>query len=336
MKNHKRFKELIQGYLDKALSDKERQDLENHLKSCEECKEELKRRKNLLEELRSAKEEIQCPDYLINNILKDTIQKESPAIISTFKIRWKYIAVSAAAVLIVISTVLLNTENNKRMLTTTKSQEIREEEAVEGVKIPGSAELPLHKKELEVRKIEKHTMASSSGTDKTTTTSLPEEKVGFAETEKIKEVPLVESSADFAKTQETPEEISTISKKAAAPSSKKVEISRIRKTQPVTGYSESTLAGHGVPEENFKETRFIFPEEGSVVGKDFEIVLILKNPEETIEISLDGEKITNYTKEKDSNVIFIGSDSIFPLEEGLHYLSLKTKEDKSITFYKEG
>ena len=78
------------------------------------------------------------------------------------------------------------------------------------------------------------------------------------------------------------------------------------------------------------------PEEGSVVGEDFEIVLILKNPAEKIEISLDGEKITNYKKTIDSNIIFIGSDSFPALEEGLHFLSVFTTKEESLTFYKEG
>ena len=60
MKNHKRFEELIQGYADNALSNKERRKLKAHLKSCKECAKKLKERKKLSEKLRSSKEEIQC------------------------------------------------------------------------------------------------------------------------------------------------------------------------------------------------------------------------------------------------------------------------------------
>lgn len=322
MKNHKRFKELIQGYLDNALSSKERQDLKNHLKSCEECSEELKRRTELLEKLRSTKEEIQCPDHLIGNILKETTRKESPTIIGGFKIRWEYVAVSAAAILIVISTVLLNIEDNNTILTIKEEEKIQKQEPLKKGTTPIS-DTSLKKEKTEVAKEKKAHLKSGSEGEKAPAVKVPEAySPGKQES--------------FAAADKAPEEISGISRKATPPPSVDFETSRARGIESASSYSEGISCGRAMSKENFKETRFVFPEEGSVVGKDFEIVLIMENPEETIEISLDGKIIKNYTKEKDSNIIFIGSDSIFPLEEGFHYLSLKTKEEKSITFYKEG
>ncbi len=348
MKKHKRFEELIQGYVDNGLSNKERQDLENHLKSCKMCEEKLKIKEKLLKKLRSTREEIQCPDYLIENILKNTTQKETPVIISSSKIRWRYLAVSAAAALIIVSTVLLNIENSNRILTTKKPQEIREQIPLEEVEISKSEEISLDKKKVEWKEEEKSIMKSASKEPSAPKISLPEEKTDFAASEKPSETPLSEDMREFAASEESSEKTPTLSKATKAPTSAIIKRDRSEESltfEPEegieTGKIPPAIPG-GVPaykiisEENFKETRFVFPEEGSVVGKDFEIVLILENPTETIEISLDGEKIVNYTREKDSNVIFIGSDSIPPLEEGLHYLSLATKEEKSITFYKEG
>jgi hypothetical protein len=348
MKNHKRFEELIQGYVDNALSNKERQDLENHLKSCKMCEEKLKERKNLLKKLRSGREEISCPDYLINNILKNTTQKEAPVIISSSKIRWRYLAVSAAAVLIIVSTVLLNIEDSKQIMTTKGIEEIQKKEAVEEVKISRSTELSSDKKKAEEIRDEKATIKFGTEASKVPQAPLLEKKVDFAATEKLKGATLSEDMSDFAEAEEIQKKAPILSKAAKAPPSGTIKREQIKETRAFAPGAktetesvspqvfEHALLGEGISIRLFEETRFVFPEEGSVVGKDFEIVLILEDPKEAFEIRLDGEKITNYTKDKDSNVIFIGSDSIPPLEEGLHYLSLPTKEEKSITFYKEG
>ncbi len=326
MKNHKRFEELIQGYLDNALDNKERRDLEKHLKSCEKCKEELKRKETLLQKLRLTKEEIQCPDYLIDNILKNTTQEEVPVIISSAKIRWRYLAVSAAAVLIIVSTVLLNIDNDNLTLTTKKPQEIQKTETLDEIEVLKSAEKSLDKEKVEEVGDARPVVESRLKEAKVPRTSLPVAKKDFVEGEKIQKfskelaAPKGKTTMDFSQSEET---------YSLEPPNFKIE----RLSSKI---SESALAGGIISEEDFKETRFVFPEEGSVVGKDFEIVFILEDPDEAVEISLDGEKITNYTKDEDSNVIFIGSDSIPPLEEGLHYLSLSTKGEKNITFYKEG
>lgn len=351
MKNHKIFAELIQGYLDDTLSGKERRDLENHLKSCQVCREELKSREGLLQNLRSIREEIQCPDYLIDNILKNTTQKETPAIISSYKIRWRYLAVSAAAVLIVISTVLFNIEDGNRMLTTKKPGGFLMEEASEKEKSREKKTEVFSAKSKEEETVtvdEKPLLDSGAERLKAQEAPLPEKKVDFVAIEQPKEATLTEDRQEFAVTGESEEEAPMLSKAAKAPPSAVIKGDRIRETQTFelaadmemesisSEVLEHSIRGEGISVRLSEETRFVFPEEGSVVGEDFEIVLILENPEEAIEITLDGEKIVNYTIEEDSNIIFIGSDSIPPLEEGLHYLSLKTKGEKSITFYKEG
>jgi len=159
---------------------------------------------------------------------------------------------------------------------------------------------------------------------------------------------LSEDMSDFSEIKDLRAEIPVTSKAAKTPPSGTIKRDQFKKTLAFEAEKdieiervspkvlEHSILGEGISIRLFEETRFVFPEEGSVVGEAFEIVLILENPTEIIEISLDGEKITNYTKEKDLNVIFIGSDSIPPLEEGLHYLSIMTTEEKGITFYKEG
>ena len=349
MKNHKRFEELIQGYLDNALSNKERQDLENHLKFCKMCEEKLRSKEKLLQKLRSTKEEIQCPDYLVDNILRNTTQKETPVIIRSYKIRWRYLAVSAAAVLIVVSTVLLNIEDNKQIFTTKGIEEIQEKEAVDEVEISVSTDISLDKKKIEREEEKGLTMRSISKEPSVPKFYPSEQKKDFAESEKTSEITLSEDKREFAAFDESHEKMPPALSKATEvqPSA---AIKRERSGESLTFEAETVrkigeippAVPGGVPafkiisEEDFKETRFVFPEEGSVVGKDFEIVLILENPEEKIEITLDGEKIVDYTREKDSNIIFIGSDSLPPLEEGLHFLSIVATKEKNITFYKEG
>lgn len=346
MKNHKRFEELIQGYVDNDLSNEERRDLKNHLKTCKICAEKLKSREELLRKLRSTREEIQCPDYLIDNILRNTTQKETTEIISSYRIRWRYLAVSAAAVLIVVSTVLLNIENINRTPKVKGYKESRERESLEEVEISKKAEVTLDEEKKEKIREEKPLMKLSAEEVKVPKAPLPEKKVSFKAAEKLSEAPLTKDMSDVAEIKDYRAETSRVTKADKARGAIKIDMSRKSEVHPLESDSETEMvsfagsesgfAGKEISEETFNETRFVFPEEGSVVGEDFEIVLILENPEDAIEISLDGEKITNYIKAQDSNVIFIGSDSMPPLEEGLHYLSFEAKEEKSITFYKEG
>jgi hypothetical protein len=331
MKNHKNFEELIQGYVDGALDDKELKELEEHLKSCKTCAKKLEEREKLSEKLLSSKEEIKCPDNLIDNILKSTTRKEAPEIINTFKIRWKYLAVSAAAVLIVVSTVLLNIEEIDRIPTAQKPQETREKISSETPEILETEEISLAEKKPE-QKEEESTLKTASKEPGVPKISLPGKKKDFVTAEKDKGSSLSGSMQDYAESGKTEKRETDMCQAKAARTPKEAS----ERERPSFAFSEKDLTGGISAGEEFEETRFVFPEEGSVVGDDFEIVLILEKPEEEIEISLDGEKITNYTKEKDSNIIFIGSDSIPSLEEGLHFLSLKTKEEKNITFYKEG
>ena len=348
MKNHKRFEELIQGYLDDTLSEEERKGLENHLESCEACREKLKNREGLLQELRLSREEIECPDYLIDNILKNTTRKETPVIISSSKIRWRYMLASAAAVVIVITTVLLNIEEINLMPTMKKPHGVvtkktsREEKILEK-----KTEISSPKRKIEETRGEKPHLTSGRERLKAPEAPLPEKKVDLAAIEQPKEVPATESRQEFALSKKSEEEAPTLSAAKAPPpaaikrdSFKGTRSFALAADMEMESTSSKVLeqakSGAGISVRFSEETRFVFPEEGSVVGQDFDIVLVLENPEEAIEISLDGEKIVNYTIEKDSNIIFIGSDSIPPLEEGLHYLSLKTKEETSITFYKEG
>lgn len=90
-----------------------------------------------------------------------------------------------------------------------------------------------------------------------------------------------------------------------------------------------------IPEkEFFVETRLVFPEEGSVVGNKFDVVIILKNTGRKIELDIDGEK--RIFESKDSNILCINSDSLPILENGIHYLSLLEPVKEKITFFKEG
>jgi hypothetical protein len=330
MKNHKKYEELIQGYLDNGLNDKERKDLKDHLKTCKICQGKLSERNNLLEALRSTKEEIECPDYLIGKILKNTTQKEPEPIVRL--IRWKYLAVSAAAIFIIFTTVLFNIQDNKQILTTGESKGIYGKETPKETEILKSIDTFTDKKKEYTAKDEQ--LIITKPLSEETKTEVPKTKTA--------KVPLPDIKTDFDRAEQPEEALS--GETTDAPAIPEIDISKEK--EPLAPHFESEKMAFSASriareEEAFsegylEETPFVFPEEGSVVGEDFEIVLILENPAEKIEISLDGEEITHYIKSKDSNVIYIGSDSLPPLEEGIHYLSIKTPEEKGITFYKEG
>ncbi|MCK4321399.1 zf-HC2 domain-containing protein [candidate division WOR-3 bacterium] len=102
----------------------------------------------------------------------------------------------------------------------------------------------------------------------------------------------------------------------------------IKKQEEVTIVEKKPL------KEFFGETRLIFPEEGSVVGDIFDVVIILKESGIKVELNIDGEK--RIFESNDSNVLFIQSDSLPVLENGIHYMSLVEPTQQSITFFKEG
>jgi hypothetical protein len=349
MNNHKKFEEFLQGYLDNALNIEEIEVFEKHLKTCEKCKQKLIERKNLLENLRSEQEENHCPDYLIDKILKNTTQKNPKTIISSRTIRWRYLAVGAAAMLIVVSTVLVNNMGIQNILAT---KDFREKEKGESLlnetEIVNAAEKSLDKQEETVKEKEKIKVEKNSKQPIVPHFAPPETKTEFADAKRKKEVLPLEKIEEGTKKVAIPKAapmFSRAAKPAVPGETAESELKQIKSagyesdTDKLTAdfiVDEEILSVGAISEEDFAETRLVFPEEGSVVGEDFEIVLILKNPAEKIEISLDGEKITNYKKTIDSNIIFIGSDSFPALEEGLHFLSVFTTKEKSLTFYKEG
>ncbi|MEO0293447.1 MAG: zf-HC2 domain-containing protein [candidate division WOR-3 bacterium] len=245
MRKHQKYEELIQGYLDNELTEKEKKELETHLKICNLCKGKIRERKKLLRIFQSQIEEVQCPSGLIDIILKNTIKKESLQGVRPI-LRWNYIVLSAAAIFILFFTVFyLRYKPTTSLAETQKIQEKSQEEIKTKESIPKSEIKEIVKKETKIN---------------------------------IMNEPL-----------ETP---------------------------------------------SSEEIHFVFPEEGAVVGENFEIVLVLEKPVERIEIKIDGEEIKNY--KIISNVLYLDKEFLPPLEEGLHYLSIKTLEEKAITFYKEG
>jgi hypothetical protein len=348
MNNHRKFEELLQGYLDNNLNSQETEDFKIHLKSCKKCEENLNTRKKLLEELRSTKEEIQCPDYLIDNILQNTTKKNVIPIISSKIIRWKYLVVGAVAMFIVVSTVLINTMDNQNLLTTKniikqekKKPLLKEIENTKEEKRSAEKEKAVGEKGGNpVEKVSKPLIAPSFSAPepKTDVAKSKEQKDILSSTDMIakKETEAIQTETPLPQNAPKPSSLRETSKEQSEETKIHVAFSRAAKEEESQITSEYDAEIVGIPGYSFEETRFVFPEEGSVVGEDFDIVLILENPTEKIEINLDGEQITNYKKTGDSNIIFIGSDSLPPLEEGLHFLSIVTTKEKNITFYKEG
>lgn len=89
-----------------------------------------------------------------------------------------------------------------------------------------------------------------------------------------------------------------------------------------------------VKSDEFSGDYIVYPEEGSVVGKNFEVVLVLKESVNQIELFIDGEKET--FKSGGSNIVYISNKELPPLEEGMHHLSMEKPETGRVNFYKEG
>ncbi len=113
---------------------------------------------------------------------------------------------------------------------------------------------------------------------------------------------------------------------------KKMGVAEVEKEH---GKQEGVTTVYKKPKKAFfEETRLVFPEEGSVVGKEFDVVIILKEPSQKVELNIDGEK--RIFESRDSNILYIESDSLPALENGFHYLTVVEPTYQKITFFKEG
>ncbi len=246
MKNHNKYDDLIQGYIDGALDKEEERELKEHLKECKTCREKLKEKEKLIQLIKASKKEVLPPRNLASIIIKRTTRRR------IYRINWKYITAGAAAIFI-ISIILFSYQMKK--------------------------EIPIAEKREESKIIAEHP---------------------------LQEKREVESKEEAG-----------IKPKKVLQEQKKIEEEKV---------------AH--PQKPFEETCFVFPEEGSVVGDEFEVVIIMKEPEEEIELNIDGEKKRYPTR--GSNILYLHSDSLPALESGLHYLSIISPESQEITFYKEG
>lgn len=237
---HKKYVKLIQEYIDGEISRANKRELEEHLKTCTECRKKLEDIKSTVEILRSSRQEVKTPESLDNEILNKTIYRKVKPVFN-----WKLAAAGIAALLIL--GILIFTY--VKILSPPTSMK----------KAP--------------QDIEKIILTHKDSTEKKTEKDKP------------------------------------------------VEIQRKDKIEK------------DIIDQKFEETRLVFPEEGSVVGDSFDVVVILRKDEKEIELNIDGE-VKKY-RAPDSKILFIESRNLPFLDRGMHYISLG-KGRSNLMFYKEG
>lgn len=73
-----RIREAMDGYLDGSLTPLEREAVEAHVEQCEACREELARRKELLEQLNHLDENVKAPEGLLEGAMQRIHRQRSP------------------------------------------------------------------------------------------------------------------------------------------------------------------------------------------------------------------------------------------------------------------
>lgn len=73
-----RIREAMDGYLDGSLTPLEREAVESHVEQCEACREELARRKELLEQLNHLDENVKAPEGLLEGAMQRIHRQRSP------------------------------------------------------------------------------------------------------------------------------------------------------------------------------------------------------------------------------------------------------------------
>ena len=73
-----RIREAMDGYLDGSLTPLEREAVEAHVEQCEACREELARRKELLEQLNHLDENVNAPKGLLEGAMQRIHRQRSP------------------------------------------------------------------------------------------------------------------------------------------------------------------------------------------------------------------------------------------------------------------
>lgn len=72
------IREAMDGYLDGSLTPLEREAVESHVEQCEACREELARRKELLEQLNHLDENVKAPEGLLEGAMQRIHRQRSP------------------------------------------------------------------------------------------------------------------------------------------------------------------------------------------------------------------------------------------------------------------
>src|SRR5262249_35339539 len=101
--NCEQGEELINAYLDGELDERRRSELEQHLRSCSTCQEELERQRQFREEVLSQLPSFQAPRDLrtkVQAVIRQE-QRSRSETLAPMRSPWVYVPLGLAAVLLV-------------------------------------------------------------------------------------------------------------------------------------------------------------------------------------------------------------------------------------------
>lgn len=127
--NCKRVNDLISFYIDNEVSKEEKTLLEEHMKTCDSCKEKYEQMKTIVNYLNDS-EEVELPNgYDIK--LREKLYEEKSRTVTKFN--WKYISTLAATLLILITSVSLipKLQNNFKQHLYMKNESVEDYQNVE-------------------------------------------------------------------------------------------------------------------------------------------------------------------------------------------------------------
>lgn len=123
----KEIQNQFQEYLENSLSEVTNSEIENHLKSCENCSRELEEMKSFLSILKTQEIEIPSNDLRANfeKILAQQMQENEPKVVQLQpKTNWKSYLRVAASILLIVSAFLLGKHQSETTTISTNKEQV--------------------------------------------------------------------------------------------------------------------------------------------------------------------------------------------------------------------
>ncbi|MBU5675216.1 DUF4179 domain-containing protein [Alkaliphilus sp. MSJ-5] len=124
----KEIKEKLIDYIDGILDEKDHLAIENHIKHCTSCEEELKELRETISYIKETKKDIKAPHNLMENVKKEVTNAKK--LYKKPRIKIGYIALVSILVTLLITTAFAN-ENIRTILETWQGKSLKESQSIE-------------------------------------------------------------------------------------------------------------------------------------------------------------------------------------------------------------